>query len=150
MNLRLLFTAILFATLFTSCEKESFIQRKNLKGTWTYVKAEKIKFLSKNENILSDYDDITITIDEFDRFVWTENGNTYEGKVSYDSETTVTDEDDETSYSENILVFSFDDNTEEVFYNFSLRKKRTQIRYFSEDSRYKFTLEKETTTVGRR
>lgn len=153
MKTTLLFTILSIGILsLLSCKKETVSQKRNLNGTWTYSKAERVYLFKKNKDIINDFDDIIITIDENDCFTWTTNNSTEKGIIETEESELYYEDDDfnNTLYGDDNLIFVFDNGEEIIFHEYRLRDKKTTLKYKSDNNDYKFELKKAISNTPRR
>lgn len=132
-TLLLIFTLSLFAI---SCKKETL--NNNIYGDWYFIEAYETDSFDDEYDLLIDYENVTITFNRDDSFVWFQDGIEYAG--TFDK-------------GVNKITLNFDDGDKEVWRNYNLNRNKNTLSYnyySNDDSYFEFKLEKITTNYSRR
>lgn len=132
---------ILCIVLLISCTKQNIVEKKLLYGHWKYTKAEKIVLFGQNHDFLNEYNNIEVFIDYDKNFTWTEENNEWYGKIEHSKNSS----NNNACESHQDLIFNFDDGSQEVWHEFSVKKHQNKITYLIDDMKFELTKQTENT-----
>ncbi len=122
--------------LLFSCKKEKLTN--NISGSWYFIEAYETDEYEEEYNLLSDYENITLTFNNDNSFLWLQDGIEYEGTYNIGN---------------NKITLDFDNSDQEIWKNYRLNKNKNTLSYNyynHNDSNFQFKLKKVTTNYSRR
>lgn len=124
-----------FVILFSSCQKETLTN--NIYGDWYFTEAYETDNDSNEYDLLFDYENITVTFNRDDSFIWLQDGTEYPGNYSIGN---------------NRVTLNFNDGDKEEWKNYSINRNRNKLSYsfYDDGSHFEFELTKITTNFSRR